>query len=180
MSRLRTVLLMSLAYMASGFLNIIGGIQLRNTNHKFAMVSATKMCNINVTDIFDKLTQNRPNRRDMGKAIFVTGLSTAIITAEPHIKQANAKENVAEDTWTQHSGKFSEDEIKDFVQTKSGLLYKDIETGKGQTSKDGELVTLEMVGYIFETGEKWCNTYKGIPTYKSVIRAGPRENQKFM
>ena len=84
------------------------------------------------------------------------------------------------DVWTRHNGKFTEEEIKDFSKTDSGLLYKDIKQGKGALPKDGDAVTVEMVGYIFETGEKWCNTYKGIPAYQSVVRAGARENQKFM
>lgn len=87
---------------------------------------------------------------------------------------------VVDDGWTKHNGVFTEDEIKDYVKTSSGLLYKDVKEGKGDVPNDGDAVTIQIVGYIFETGEKWTNTYKGIPQYKSVVRAGPRENQKFM
>jgi peptidylprolyl isomerase len=59
-------------------------------------------------------------------------------------------------------------------------LYKDVKQGTGKSPNDGDAVTIQMVGYIFESGEKWSNTYKGIPAYQSVVRAGARENQKFM
>lgn len=174
MHYLRTLLMLSLAYVASGFVNIIGGIQLRSGNtNRFQVVPALKMCNFNATDLFERL---KGDRRSLVKAAILTGLSTSVITVEPYTSSAES-----DHSWTQHSGPFTEDYIKDFQKTSSGLLYKDVQTGRGlQTSKDGDTVTLDMVGYIFESGEKWCNTYKGIPTYKSVIRAGPRENQKFM
>ena len=82
--------------------------------------------------------------------------------------------------WTEHKGSYSENELDDYKKTPSGLLYKDIEVGYGPTPADGDAVTIQMVGYIFETGEKWCNTYKGIPSFQSVVRAGVRENQKYM
>lgn len=85
-----------------------------------------------------------------------------------------------DDLWTKHAGKFDENALGDYTKTDSGLLYKDVEVGKGKVPDDGDAVTVNMVGYIFETGEKWCNTYKGIPSYHSVVRAGVRENQKYM
>jgi len=94
------------------------------------------------------------------------------------IKNVYASE--AEDYWTKHDGKFSEDFLNDMTKKESGLLYKDITIGKGETPKDGDAVTIQMVGYIYETGEKWTNTYKGIPAYQSVVRAGARPNQKYM
>jgi len=83
-------------------------------------------------------------------------------------------------SWTQHNGKFSENDLGEYTKTSTGLLYKDVEVGKGPVPNEGDAVTIQMVGYIFETGEKWCNTYKGIPAFQSVVRAGARENQKFM
>ena len=85
-----------------------------------------------------------------------------------------------DDTWTKHNGLFSEDDLKDFQKSSTGLLYKDVEIGRGDLPNDGDAVSIHMVGYIFETGEKWTNTYKGIPTFQSTVRAGARENQKFM
>lgn len=85
-----------------------------------------------------------------------------------------------DDLWTKHAGKFDENNLGDYVKTSTGLLYKDVVVGKGKVPDDGDAVTVNMVGYIFETGEKWCNTYKGIPSYHSVVRAGVRENQKYM
>jgi hypothetical protein len=82
--------------------------------------------------------------------------------------------------WTIHKGPFSENDLDEYKKTDTGLLYKDIELGTGPMPNDGDAVTINMVGYIFESGDKWCNTYKGIPSYTSVIRAGVRPNQKFM
>lgn len=84
------------------------------------------------------------------------------------------------DTWTKHNGAFTEDWLKDFEKLPSGLLYKDIDVGKGDMPNDADAVSIHMVGYIYETGEKWTNTYKGIPTFQSTVRAGVRENQKYM
>lgn len=90
----------------------------------------------------------------------------------------DAKE--ADDYWTKHNGKFSEDFLNDMTKKESGLLYKDITIGKGEIPKDGDAATIQIVGYIYETGEKWTNTYKGIPAFQSVIRVGSRPNQKYM
>ncbi len=89
-------------------------------------------------------------------------------------------ETESEDYWTKHNGAFGEEFLKDLNKKDSGLLYKDIVVGKGETPKDGDAVTIQMVGYIYETGEKWTNTYKGIPAFQSVVRAGSRPNQKYM
>jgi len=179
---LRTLLLFCLSYTAVGFVNIIGGVQLRHS--KMTLVPALKMCNFNVSEAFEKINSIKTTRQDLIRTALITGLSTAAITVE-NVLPATAQPSADSDhSWTNHNGPFTEAEIADYIQTKSGLLYKDIASStkakNAPRSKDGDLVTLEMVGYIFETGEKWCNTYKGIPTYKSVIRAGVRENQKFM
>lgn len=180
MNTLRTLLLLCLSYTATGFVNVIGGINLRNS--RMTLVPALKMCNFNVSEAFERFRDARTSRQNIIRTALITGLSTAAIAAEEVVAQPSAD---SDHSWTYHNGPFTEAEIADYIQSKSGLLYKDVVASsvKGRTStasKDGDLVTLEMVGYIFETGEKWCNTYKGIPTYKSVIRAGVRENQKFM
>jgi FKBP-type peptidyl-prolyl cis-trans isomerase len=179
MKTLRTLLLLCLSYTAAGFVNVIGGVQLRNS--KMTLVPALKMCNFNVSEVFERIKGTKTTRQDLIRtATLIAGLSTAAITVESVAAQPSAD---SDHSWTNHNGPFTEAEIADYIQSKSGLLYKDIVSSKNVKSsvaKDGDLVTLEMVGYIFETGEKWCNTYKGIPTYKSVIRAGVRENQKFM
>ncbi len=116
-------------------------------------------------------------REFMVKPIDVCKISalTPLVLA---IHKANAQE--AEDYWTKHNGKFDDDFLKDMTKTESGLLYKDVEVGRGETPKDGDACTIQMVSYIYETGEKWTNTYKGIPAYQSVVRAGCRPNQKYM
>lgn len=102
-----------------------------------------------------------------------------IISSIPFsLKNVYASE--AEDYWTKHDGVFSEDFLKDMTKKDSGLLYKDITIGTGESPNNGDAVTIQLVGYIYETGEKWTNTYKGIPAYQSVIRAGARPNQKYM
>lgn len=120
------------------------------------------ICNVNMID----------NRRNFMKM----PLSIVPLSCLPHIARANEPDS----SWTQHKGAFTEDEIKDFIKTDTGLLYKDVAVGQGALPNDGDVVTIHMVGYIFETGDKWSNTYKGIPSYQSSVRAGPRENQKIM
>lgn len=124
------------------------------------------------------------NRRDIFKLPAKTAASMASIASFGAFlslpdKYASAEEE-ADDLWTKHNGPYSENDLGEYTKLESGLLYKDIAVGKGQQPKDGDVVSISMVGYIFETGEKWCNTYKGIPSYQSSVRAGVRENQKFM
>jgi FKBP-type peptidyl-prolyl cis-trans isomerase len=83
-------------------------------------------------------------------------------------------------SWTLHNGPFNMDNLKDYTKTDSGLLYKDIAPGSGSFPNRGDAVRIQMTGYIFESGEKWANTYKGIPTYHSVLGDGVIPNQKFM
>lgn len=152
--------------------------QLQNVrfiNTHSSLVS-TKMMNDND---YNKL----PERRDLLNTaasilplVAITGLPNKVF-GQDEVPEIVEK---VDDGWTQHKGKFDEKDLKDYVTTKSGLLYKDIREGTGNMPNDGDAVSVEMVGYIFETGDKWCNTYKGIPTYGSIIRAGVRENQKFM
>lgn len=139
-------------------------VKLRNSK---ASISTTKMLR-NDDNVID--------RKDLLNIPAKFMAATTIASMWPFI--ATAQDN--NDVWTKHNGKFSEDEIKDYMKTDSGLLYKDIEAGSGKSPNDGDAVSIEMVGYIFETGDKWCNTYKGIPAYGSTVRAGVRENQKFM
>jgi peptidylprolyl isomerase len=147
-------------------------------------VPALKMCQINATDIFDRIKGLRGTRTDVLRGATAAG---ALFFYDSMFDSKNGAANAAanaqeelDDLWTQHNGVFTEEDIKDFTTTPSGLLYKDVMVGKGATPNDGDAVTLNMVGYIFETGEKWTNTYKGIPSYQSVVRAGARPNQKFM
>jgi FKBP-type peptidyl-prolyl cis-trans isomerase len=85
-----------------------------------------------------------------------------------------------DDTWSKHNGPFSENDLGEYTKSSTGLLYKDVVEGTGDVPMDGDVVNINMVGYIFETGDKWCNTYKGIPSFQASVRAGVRENQKFM
>lgn len=119
------------------------------------------------------LFEHRMNRRDVCKI----ALSSAVPILLPKTSYADYEPDIS---WTVHNGPFQESDLKDYVQCKSGLLYKDVEEGKGPMPNEGDLVKIHMVGYIFETGEKWANTYKGIPTFQSAVRAGVRPNQKFM
>ncbi len=162
------LLLSSINYLTSAF--SIVSLPMLRTPTKISATSL-RMTNHNVTDvntIFGKLN----TRRDL--------LAAAVATSLSAIKTEPVKASKADDLWTQHKGPFTEDLLKDFTKTSSGLLYKDISQGRGPSPNDGDAVTINMVGYIYESGEKWSNTYKGIPAYQSVVRAGARENQKFM
>lgn len=170
MNKFKFMLFLTLSYLssASGFSNmLVNTLQCRNAAH-----TSLRMCNLNASSVMESL-QNMTSRRRLLQ-LSTTPLLYPLL---PYI--ANAQ-NAEDDTWTRHSGPFSENELGDFTKTSSGLLYKDIQLGKGPQPNDGDAVRIEMVGYIFESGEKWCNTYKGIPAYQSVVRAGARENQKFM
>ncbi len=173
-SNLRYCILLSLAYLSSAF---TGSLSMRLKSYLPSRLHAgrVQMCNINATDIWDKVIVNNA-RRDILKKTPALLLSLAVLQSSSFAESYES----SDDSWTQHQGVFTEDEIKDYIKTDSGLLYKDVVPGKGNVPNDGDAVSINMVGYIFETGEKWTNTYKGIPTYKSVVRAGPRENQKFM
>lgn len=128
----------------------------------------------------NKLSMSLSNNNDRRDFISKFGKFAAVApTLTISLRQALAQEE-SSDQWTIHKGSFGEDFIKDMVTKKSGLLYKDISEGSGSVAKDGDMATIHMVGYIYENGEKWTNTYKGIPTSESVLRVGCRENQKYM
>jgi hypothetical protein len=175
-STIKTFLILSLSTIATGFANTILSTQYKLISRMPTIAhrtTALQMCNINATDIFEKIKGLRGTRSDF---IRVGSTTTALLM---YANLATAEE-IPDDSWTVHNGVFTKDEIKDFTKTSSGLLYKDVVTGKGQSPNDGDSVTLQMVGYIYETGEKWINTYNGVPAYQSIIRAGPHPNQRFM
>jgi peptidylprolyl isomerase len=120
------------------------------------------------------------DRRDICKLPMKSAsIMASIASFGAFLNTANAMDD-AEDLWTKHAEAFSEKSLDEYTKLDSGLLYKDIVLGKGHEPNDGDAASINMVGYVFETGEKWCNTYKGIPSYQSTVRAGVRENQKFM
>lgn len=151
---------------AYGFVYPTQMLSLRNLNARQSSVNKLSMTLGNNNDRRDFISK-------FGK-IAATAPTLAI-----SLRQAMAQE-VSSDQWTIHKGSFDEEFIKDMVTKKSGLLYKDISEGTGNAAKDGDMATIHMVGYIYENGEKWTNTYKGIPTSESVLRVGCRENQKYM
>ncbi len=172
MYRLKSIIILSLSYLASAFVNTLSSkIALR---HK---TTTLRMCNVNATDIMQKI-KGITSRRDIIK--IGTASSALLVFDSIFRKEASNAQEELDHSWTVHNGPFTDDFIKDFETTKSGLLYKDVKQGTGKSPNDGDAVTIQMVGYIFESGEKWSNTYKGIPAYQSVVRAGARENQKFM
>ena len=121
--------------------------------------------------LFDN--DSKADRRDILK-IATVALGSILLPT-----YANADEEL-DISWTEHKGPFDENNLKEYTKTDSGLLYKDVAPGSGPMPNEGDAVKIHMVGYIFETGEKWANTYKGIPSYQSVVRAGVRPNQKYM
>jgi len=173
---IKTFLILSLSTMVTGFANtfLITPYRLVSRTYRRSPLQMSKGCNINAIDIFEKAKGSRSD------VIRIGSVSTALLVYDTLFAKRVVAEEFPDDTWTQHKGLFSEDDIKDFTKTSSGLLFKDVTIGKGSSPKEGDAVTLQMVGYVFETGSKWANTYKGVPAYQSVIRAGPRPNQKFM
>jgi len=173
----------SLVCQSMGFVSLPSSnklIQLRGQESAMSStLLTTQMLRNNNNDNSDS-----PDRRDMlsTAASFLPILALTSSLSSKAFAQDEVQEVVEQvnDGWTQHIGKFDEKNLKDYTTTSSGLLYKDIQEGTGKMPNDGDAVSIEMVGYIFETGDKWCNTYKGIPTYGSTVRAGVRENQKFM
>lgn len=174
---LKFLLLLSLSSITSAFLHTVPYKLVKTPATNNNRVHQLQMCNINATDVFEKVRNLRGTRSDIIK---IGTATSALFIYDTLFTKPSQAVNIPDDSWTQHNGAFTEDYIKDFKKTSSGLLYKDVVTGSGASPNDGDAVTLEMVGYIYETGEKWTNTYKGIPAYQSVIRAGPRPNQKFM
>ena len=159
-----------------GFSNIVSGFKLIRNKSTLDLCSLSKMSMENRRDVLGKPLNILKLSALSG---FITGLSSKSVSAVP-IEYIQDKNDDTSDVWAKHSGPFSENDLKDYTKTSSGLFYKDVVEGKGDVPNDGDAVTIQMVGYIFETGEKWTNTYKGIPQYQSVVRAGPRENQKYM
>ena len=152
------------------------------------------MCISNVYAFTNNLATHRPlvkplrttcNKYDVSMSLYrrdfckvaAAAAAAAISLAIPKTSKAEYEPDTS---WTLHNGPFTESELVDYVKCSSGLLYKDVEIGSGPMPNEGDSVKIHMVGYIFETGEKWANTYKGIPTFQSAVRAGVRPNQKFM
>jgi FKBP-type peptidyl-prolyl cis-trans isomerase len=169
MNRFKIFLLLNLCSYAFGFTSLMRTSMLKMNNN----IKKPITCNLNNGNLNNNF--NNLNRRQLIK-LPLKAANLALIPAFANYAQAEE----VDISWTTHNGPFTEQDIKDFIKTDSGLLYKDIKEGSGNMPNDGDAVTIQMVGYVFETGDKWTNTYKGIPTYQSVIRAGPRENQKFM
>jgi len=167
MNLLKTLLLFNILLSAQGFVpsTPYSTPKLRYEKHlrKSTLVHSMTM---------DNNSDRRNFINQVGKVVTVAPLVVSL-------RQAIAYEE-SPDQWTIHKGTFGEDFLKDMITKKSGLLYKDISEGSGEVSKDGDMATIHMVGYIYENGEKWTNTYKGIPTSESVLRVGSRENQKYM
>lgn len=173
MNKLKTAIILSLAYITSAFVNTLSTLPSTNFMSR-KNLSMLRMCDFNASEAFQKV-KGFTTRREL----LQTGSATSALLAFDSIfSKAYAQET--DHSWTVHNGVFNDEFIRDFEKTNSGLLFKDIEVGKGAYPNDGDAATIQMVGYIYESGEKWCNTYKGIPAYQSVVRAGARENQKFM
>jgi peptidylprolyl isomerase len=143
------------------------GFSVSSANNLFRQV---KQRQYNTQHIYPSMTMYELSRRNMLR------FATAAF-GMPTNGYADADDNIA---WTLHNGPFNVNNLNDYTKTDSGLLYKDIVLGSGPFPDQGDAVRIEMVGYIFESGQKWANTYKGIPTYYSVVRVGVTPNQQFM
>ena len=61
--------------------------------------------------------------------------------------------------WAKHEGEFTEEELDGFTETKSGLLYKDIEVGTGVIPQTGQKIKAHYSGYLLESGKKFDSSY---------------------
>jgi hypothetical protein len=129
--------------------------------------------NMQYSAVYPRMSMYELNRRNMLR--FATAAFGS--ASMPTNGYADADDEIA---WTLHNGPFNVNHLNDYAKTDSGLLYKDIAPGTGRFADEGDAIRIEIVGYIFESGEKWANTYKCIPIYQSVVRVGVRPNQKFM
>lgn len=166
---LKGILLFNILYQVCGY---VPSVSMLKQNIK-------KIDSISKMHVKMSLTDDQNDRRNfinkIGKIAKVGTIAPLVFS----LTNANAAEEPS-DAWTIHKGMFGDEFLKDMTTKKSGLLYKDIHEGDGNVAKDGDIATIHMVGYIYENGEKWTNTYKGIPTSESVLRVGMRENQKYM
>ena len=61
-------------------------------------------------------------------------------------------------------------DVDNRLMSQTGLKYKDLVVGKGNAPKEGDIVVSDYKGYVFETGEKWGDSWEeGIPR---AARAG--------
>ena len=62
---------------------------------------------------------------------------------------AGAKEGKAKaGAWAKHEGEFTEEELDGFTETKSGLLFKDIEEGTGVVPQPGQKIKAHCNVYV--------------------------------
>ena len=62
---------------------------------------------------------------------------------------AGAKEGKAKaGAWAKHDGEFTEQELDGFTETKSGLLFKDIEEGTGVVPQPGQKIKAHCNVYV--------------------------------
>lgn len=118
-----------------------------------------------------------------GRRDFVTGAAKLSLLGAclplDRVRDALAAE--PSDEWAVHKGEFGDAFLEEMqVTTESGLMIKDVSQGSGRPAKDGDKATIHTVGYIYESGEKWCNSYKNIPAGAQAQRVGVRDRQKFM
>ncbi len=65
---------------------------------------------------------------------------------------AGAKEAKA-GAWAKHQGEFTEEELDGFTETKSGLLYKDVEEGNGVVPQPGQKIKAHCeLGHVLCAG----------------------------
>ena len=160
----KSVFLLSLLYISNLSSAFLAGVATNAPALANSRTMSLRMCKVNsantshslhdtsdISNIFEKSTKF--SRRNLLKTLSLAALTPVLISNPAYAE-------TSPDAWTQHKGVFTEDEIKDFTKTASGLLYKDVEEGKGPSPNAGDAVLVEMVGYIFESGDKWTNHVK--------------------
>jgi len=88
----------------------------------------------------------------------------------------------APDAWATHNGAFGDAFLESLLgnTTSSGLIFKDVNKGTGRAAKTGDQAKIHIVAYLFESGEKFMNSYVGVPSFEYTQKVGVRENQKYM
>ena len=101
-----------------------------------------------------KMGQEALGRRAM---ISEASVAAGLLVGAP--MSASAKGGKSSGSWAKHDGEFTEAELDGFTETKSGLLYKDIEEGAGVVPQPGQKIKAHYSGYLLETGKKFDSSY---------------------
>mmetsp|Transcript_84027 Transcript_84027/g.122869 ORF Transcript_84027/g.122869 Transcript_84027/m.122869 type:complete len:215 (+) Transcript_84027:11-655(+) len=93
------------------------------------------------------------------RALLSEVLAAGVVVAAAAPVSAKVKK-AKSGAWAAHEGDFTEDELDGFTETKTGLLYKDVEEGTGVIPQPGQKIKAHYSGYLLETGKKFDSSYE--------------------